>query len=170
MTARGQALASSIALFLGTMSDSELEQVDDCVMRILAEREAWVRREGRSVWCAVADVASGAVATLCDERFAVTDEHDTESRPPRAERCETCQRAFVEREIARLAGGCTCRAADVSCPLHVSDPVTAGLRELARNAPSTRFGDVIEQLAFDKAFRREFARRGTRITLIGGDA
>jgi hypothetical protein len=158
MTARADALASSIALFLGTMSEGELEQVDDCVLRILADREAWVRREGRALWCAVADVASGAVATLCDERFAVTDEHDTEARPPRADRCETCQRAFVEREIARLAGGCTCRADDVACPLHVSDPVTAGLRELARNAPSTRFGEVIEQEAFDKAFRRELGR------------
>lgn len=135
---RADARARSIATFLPSMSPHELEQIDEFVMSLIRDREKWARHEGDSKFHAVADISNGSVSTLCNGRWEVTDEYQTEARPARADRCDCCQARFAAEQLAAVAAGCTCRTAEVPCPLHVT-PVEEGLRELVANAPIAMF-------------------------------
>lgn len=111
------ALASSIALYLGSMDLDELTEVDAFVMSILRERHEWARC-GQDVWHHVVEYGK-SVVTACNGRWSSRDTYDIKARPLLAERCEACQGHYVAARRAFLT------------------PIERGLSELA-NATETR--------------------------------
>lgn len=99
---RADALASSIAMLVGTLSLPELERLDAELVAILRERHSWARHEVDARWHLVDAYEGGSVATACRGRWSTSDAYDTEGRPPRADRCEACQRAYEARQRVSL--------------------------------------------------------------------
>jgi len=77
------------------MSDAELARVDEFVMSIIAERDAWARHDGDTKWHLVNDYDHGSVLTECRGRWSLRDDFDTINLPPVSERCGACHLTFM---------------------------------------------------------------------------
>jgi hypothetical protein len=112
---RRDALAASIAIWLGTLNLAELERMDATLAQVLRDRDQtwWARHSSSSEWHFVVEVSGGSVVIACNGRWSIHDTFETEARPARADRCEACQ-----------------------CLYEASRIMNAGLREL-RDAKAT---------------------------------
>lgn len=96
---RAQALASSIALFLGDMSLAELEKIDAFVMDVRRDRQTWARHSADTKFHLIVDQSNGSIRTRCRGAWPIEDSYDVETNPARADRCGGCEPSPVDSRL-----------------------------------------------------------------------
>jgi len=136
-SANADAKQSSIAIWLGTLSDDELDHIDRAVTTIVESRNNWARHEGDSKWHLVESYEHYSVATECAGRWPTKDGYDTCALPPKRERCGACHLVYVATEGQRIVRELEALfEIEFRTPAAVDKQMDAALRELRGIAPS----------------------------------
>lgn len=93
--ARCAALASTLAMLLGGLDESELERMHAAYDAIIEERHSWVRHRLDTKWHRVSGHLGSCVTSPCGGVYT-REECEFEGRPAIADRCAWCQRRHVE--------------------------------------------------------------------------
>lgn len=136
-SASADAKQSTIAIWLGALSDGELDQVDGLVSSIVRSRHDWARHVGDSKWHLVEDYEHYSVTTQCRGAWPTSDDYDTCSLPPKNERCGACHLVYVATEGQRIVRQLEALFdIEFRTPAAVDAKINDALRELREIAPT----------------------------------